>query len=329
MQYVRMAAIFLVLFAAVAFADYSQEWQVQQNFYDYGILYFDYNHDGSAELTKMWGNTVTAYDGSSNYSVLWYLEQTDYDELCIWDIYDDLIEGQEIALFFADNVVDETSTRFFAFEVLGDTPVWSSNLFDGYYSYISVKDIDADGAKEIVFGLNIYNADDEDYTSHFYVLNGQTGALEYTSPEFAGYMRGPFLNDMDDDGVIEILLNIYNNTDQTSELIVYSDDSQGVIQTEDFLPRDITLHSNFPNPFNPGTTIPITLQLRAEVRIAVYDILGREITVLMDGTLGAGTHQFYWNGRNDAGIPLASGAYFYEVKINGQHLLRKAMVLLK
>lgn len=329
MRALTLAAILLALFATVTFANFTQEWQVPQDFYEYGILHFDYNHDGSAELTKIWGNTVTVYDGADNYSVLWNLQADTFDELSIWDIYDSLIPDEEIAIFIANDVVDQSSTRLLAYELLNDTPRWSSQTVKGYYTYISVKDVDGDNQKEVVFGANVYNTGEQDYTSRFYILNGSTGSVEFTSQSFSGFMRGPYLDDMDNDGVTELLLNIYSYSDTTSSLIAFSDDSQGILETESFLPSDITLHSNFPNPFNPGTTIPISLQQRAQIKVTVYDLLGRQIAVLMDGILGAGVHQFYWSGVSDNGVPVASGTYFYEVEINGEHRLRKPMVLIK
>ncbi len=329
MRTLRMAAILCTLLVAFAHAELTQEWQVNQDFYEYGILGYDYNDDGSVDLTKMWGNWVTVYDGADDYSVLWSIQASDYDELEIRDIYDNLVDGERVAIFNAYDYVDQASTRIYAYDLLADNPRWSSLTYSGYVSNITTGDIDGDNQDEVLFGTNLYVSEDEDYDSRFFVLDGATGAVEFSSSVFSGYVRGPYVDDMDGDGVLEILLNIYSYSDSTAKLIAYSDDTQSVLETEAFRPSDITLHSNFPNPFNPGTTIPISLQRRAEVTVTVYDLLGREVTVLVSGTIGAGTHQFYWNGLDSEGRRLASGTYFYEVTINGEHRLRRPMVLVK
>jgi hypothetical protein len=75
------------------------------------------------------------------------------------------------------------------------------------------------------------------------------------------------------------------------------------------IPWDFTLSQNYPNPFNPGTTIAFTLPGTGRARVIVYDLLGREIAVLLDGTLGAGHHTVAYR---PAGLP--SGIYFYRLE---------------
>ncbi|MDO9693581.1 MAG: FlgD immunoglobulin-like domain containing protein [Candidatus Latescibacteria bacterium] len=67
---------------------------------------------------------------------------------------------------------------------------------------------------------------------------------------------------------------------------------------------------NRPNPFNPSTTITFTLPERLPVRLAVYDVNGRQVVTLAKGMLPAGPHAFTWDGRNDHGKAVASGLYF-------------------
>ena len=64
-----------------------------------------------------------------------------------------------------------------------------------------------------------------------------------------------------------------------------------------------------PNPFNPTTTIAFTLPRSEHVRVAIYDMTGRTVRVLVDGVRGAGTHEVTWNGEDDGGRAMASGVY--------------------
>jgi hypothetical protein len=88
----------------------------------------------------------------------------------------------------------------------------------------------------------------------------------------------------------------------------------------------ILLEQNYPNPFAPATTIRFALPSRAEVRLGVYDVAGREIAVLEDGVFAAGPHEVRWEGLGGGGMPLAAGVYFLRLDAAGE--TRKAKILL-
>jgi PKD repeat protein len=86
---------------------------------------------------------------------------------------------------------------------------------------------------------------------------------------------------------------------------------------------------NYPNPFNPRTTIAFELGARAPVDLRVFDASGRLVRRLVDGEpLDPGRHDVVWNGRDDAGKLLASGTYFYRLEA-GEHSGTRKMVLMK
>ncbi|NQT26197.1 T9SS type A sorting domain-containing protein [candidate division KSB1 bacterium] len=73
---------------------------------------------------------------------------------------------------------------------------------------------------------------------------------------------------------------------------------------------DVTaLDQPFPNPFNPQTKIGYHLSESGQVKITVYDLLGRKVKTLMDDFQGYGSYNFYWHGRDDAGNQMATGTY--------------------
>ncbi len=79
------------------------------------------------------------------------------------------------------------------------------------------------------------------------------------------------------------------------------------------VPEAYALHANYPNPFNPRTTIGFDLPVAAAVTLMVYDILGREIRRLENRQMGAGYHQAVWNGRADDGREVPTGIYFARI----------------
>ncbi|MCJ7553098.1 MAG: T9SS type A sorting domain-containing protein, partial [Ignavibacteriaceae bacterium] len=83
------------------------------------------------------------------------------------------------------------------------------------------------------------------------------------------------------------------------------------------------LYQNYPNPFNPNTVINYSIQEAGLVKIKVYDILGREVAILINETKEAGYHSVVFNASN-----LPSGVYIYTLKVNG-YADSKKMLLLK
>ncbi len=75
------------------------------------------------------------------------------------------------------------------------------------------------------------------------------------------------------------------------------------------IPSAYVMHPNYPNPFNPSTTIGFDLPVASFARIVVYNILGQEIATLQNGLAAAGTHTVVWNGRDSAGRVVAGGLY--------------------
>jgi hypothetical protein len=83
------------------------------------------------------------------------------------------------------------------------------------------------------------------------------------------------------------------------------------------------LAQNYPNPYNPTTVVSYQLPVAGAVRLVVYDILGREVAVLVDEKQGAGSYSAHWDARG-----FASGVYFYRLQA-GEFAETKKMILMK
>ena len=91
----------------------------------------------------------------------------------------------------------------------------------------------------------------------------------------------------------------------------------------DAVPTQFVLDQNYPNPFNPATHIRYALPTSEQVRLAIYDVLGREVSVLVDRQQAAGTYEVAFDAD---GLP--SGLYVYRIEAGSSHQAR-TMLLLK
>jgi len=94
------------------------------------------------------------------------------------------------------------------------------------------------------------------------------------------------------------------------------------VETSCELPEHFGLEQNYPNPFNPTTVIRYQLPAAASVTLAVYDVLGREVTVLVNDRRDAGVHEVQFDGAN-----LASGVYLYRLSAGGFSSTRRMLIL--
>jgi hypothetical protein len=96
-------------------------------------------------------------------------------------------------------------------------------------------------------------------------------------------------------------------------IVTTTTDATGI--AEQFgLPLEYELSKNYPNPFNPSTTIRFSVPTDEHVKLVIFDVLGREVATLVDEMKMAGRYQTMWNGTNVGGVPVASGAYFFRLE---------------
>jgi len=88
------------------------------------------------------------------------------------------------------------------------------------------------------------------------------------------------------------------------------------------------LHGNFPNPFNPETTIAFTLSNEENVVLEVFNIRGQRVRTLVNGYMNSGVHSIVWNGRDDNDRQVGSGVYFYRMTAGDYQSVRR-MILMK
>jgi hypothetical protein len=92
-------------------------------------------------------------------------------------------------------------------------------------------------------------------------------------------------------------------------------------------PTEMLLSQAWPNPFNSGTMVQVSLPSAAPVQAHVYDLQGRIVRTLADVTLTAGTHRIHWDGRSNALTPVASGSYFLQLQTDNRVLTRRVTLV--
>jgi len=98
--------------------------------------------------------------------------------------------------------------------------------------------------------------------------------------------------------------------------------------TDSPLPSTFSLSQNYPNPFNPTTSIEFDLPRRSQVKVIVYNLLGQEVSRLVDQEFPAGNHRITWDGSTISGVRASTGFYFYRLEAEG-FIETKKMLLLK
>ena len=93
------------------------------------------------------------------------------------------------------------------------------------------------------------------------------------------------------------------------------------------LPVVFALHQNYPNPFNPSTKIRFDIPDQSFVRLAVYDILGRQVRLLVERDHDPGFYEVLWDGRDEYGREMSSGVYFYQIHAGAFHKNAKMIVV--
>ncbi len=223
------------------------------------------------------------------------------------------------------------------------------------YNAPVLADVNQDGAQEIIF-LNAFG--------YINALNVATGQQIAGFPLFIknNFIKGhsPTIDDIDADGDLEVLVvnhegvllvwdapQKYNEQTEIPWSQPFANAQHTglytplkvqliseVVESYSSLPQRFELLPNFPNPFNPQTTIAFELKKTAQVQLVIYNVLGQKIIELSNNRLfSAGRHTLVWNGKNQAGAEVASGLYFYRFTVreptSGKILFNKIHKMIK
>ncbi|MCZ7616297.1 MAG: T9SS type A sorting domain-containing protein [Ignavibacteriaceae bacterium] len=130
-----------------------------------------------------------------------------------------------------------------------------------------------------------------------------------------------YLGFINNDSTPEIAFTVSGGWDPTGKIYVYSfEELNSVDDEKDIKLNKYVLYQNYPNPFNSSTIIKYSLPRQGEVKLSLYDLLGRLITTLVNEMKNTGEHQIELNTKN-----LSSGVYFYQL-IAGNVILTNKLI---
>jgi len=325
----KTRTILLILMAATMLsAQYSLEWQVNQDASEKGIIYFDLNDDGTKDLVKIWLNNVAFFDGDNAYEPSWEITDTNYDYLNIYEIYELENYGVRFGIMISTSYDPIYRCKVAAWPIFESDPAWETSELQGTVYFLDSNDIDEDGVEEIIMGINDFNYETSTYTSKILIYNALDGTLEWESDLFDGYIAGPYVGNMDTDPQKEILYNLYDYESEIYTLNVLQFNGNVATDENATNTNHFSVGRNFPNPFNPATQIPVTIEKTSNVTVKIYNSAGQEVMTLCDKLLEQGNYKFTWFGHNHYGRKMPSGIYHCRIESDNTSYSR-SMVLLK
>ena len=220
----------------------------------------------------------------------------------------------------------------FAKDWLGYESLSSPSLnYQGRQIYLDVRS-NADGMESLVYASNsefIYNGY-LDWAGHFLTYNKDSNYISfgrrfYTPLGIIGTQQLEYkILEFD-----ENRLTLEHTSDDSLTTHTMSINAIALSLVNDNMPESVSIKANYPNPFNPSTTIPVKVSQSDYMQINIFDSNGKLVKNLFNGELLTGQYSFRWNGLDKYNTMVSSGIYFCKVIKNNNILSSQKMVLLK
>lgn len=204
---------------------------------------------------------------------------------------------------------------------------------------MAVGDFDNDGLGEIFIGNNYNSAvyridflggsvsDANNYSDPVLIYQADTsGSIRTYSVAFGSAgNNGGADSDISGDDFPDLVIGHEDGDTTATEYVVVLSSDEALAISNDFGAAVLDaykLRQNYPNPFNPSTSIAYSLSKAGQVELTIYDLMGRIIKTLVSEHKQAGDFSTQWNGQDNQGRSVASGAYLYKLEVNGAVLTR-------
>lgn len=218
------------------------------------------------------------------------------------------------------------------FQIMNDglnlTPQYTYNftpeeIAAGYQLYSVANDLNGDGITE--FYVLAYHG--ESQRQSFKIFDITTGNILFEKNDASFSFSYPTLLDADNNSVLDCIVIKYDfpfNNQYYYEVYSTGVTSNG---NDKILTPQFKLSQNFPNPFNPTTTINFSLENESTISIDIYNVTGEKVKTLFNGIEKAGSHSIEWNGADNFGNKLPTGVYFYRLNSKDFSETKKLIIL--
>jgi len=227
-----------------------------------------------------------------------------------WHLYSQ--EAGEILINFIDDIcVDKNNVKWFVY----------------YYNLFSYNDTTwTDYTDKLpIKGLECITIDE----NGIIWIGAGNGLIRFDGKKFkvidyvGGYVFGIITSITVDKNNIK-WLGSYWGKDKNYHLVSLDDSN---VHVEETVPAPFTTITNYPNPFNPSTTISFTLSEPGYTKLSVYNSAGQKIRELISSDISAGKHSFFWDGKDKSGKAVSSGIYFSVLESGGKKAAGKMMMM--
>ncbi len=300
------------------------------DFYTYGISVGDFDQDGK-------GNFGTG----SLYGKFYIYEYVQGNQFKV-EFQDTLPTSNAFFSAFTDDMDGNGKpevwvggdfagmTRLFAYEAssLGNYEqvyqidiIGLSALFYGKLKYV---DLDFDGEKELYLqNANLFFSFKNDKNGNYYMDFVWFTSLPDTSYTYK-VLQSVDVADLDNDGVGEVITQYSLSNDWPMSLTYRSyfqkrNKITGIEDEDDVVPSEFNLYQNYPNPFNPVTSIKFALPIKSDIKIKIYNTLGKEIKEILNETRSSGEYKINWDGTDNNRNMVSSGVYFITMQANNDN----------
>ncbi len=270
-----------------------------QEYFDFGTLVIgDIDKDGIYEFASgtQTGFSLTAFDNSLNIIQGW--PQGGGGEHYATAFIGKLTNENSLNVINNTWIADDSGGYIFAYKKNGSNLPWSPLRTSGLVNSIAFSDINNDGNVELISLSTI--------TGNETIISIWTfPGISYTNDDFPWPQYG-------------------HDRYRTNQFgFIPPDEPVGIKPLNTNVPASFNLYQNFPNPFNPATSIKFDIAKSGNVKLVIFDMLGKKISTLINEKLSPGTYQVSFDGSS-----LSSGIYFYQLQ--GENYLKTMkMILIK
>lgn len=259
----------------------------------------------------------------SQINLIWDSPQINYNTITGWVDFEKSGDTWKKRIYQLDSTSFRIMTEGFSLTPQYTYTFNQNEILAGLQLYSIGSDLNGNGKMDF-YVLAYYGNSPYRQSVKIFDISTNQVILERNDNNY--YFSYPTLVDVNNDGLKECVISKFDYPLFNGYSIeVYSTPASGI--DESTTPGQFQLYQNFPNPFNPSTTIRFDVPSGSLVQLKIFDVTGELIKTITADVQNAGEHEIVWDGTSDKGIRQPSGVYFYQLITNSTTESRKMILL--